>query len=245
VKRQERREERVDGMRLRAGRSLLADSARPWVGAALACCAVLIAALGALFAHQAQAGRLDHAVDTLIINWLGRHQDLAGWLAFPGSLVPAVVLSAAIVVACLLAGRLNGAVLAMAAVPAAAGLNDGLLKPLVHRTYLGALTYPSGHTAAVFALAATVAVLLLRPLPPTRAKALRGLITAAAGVGAGMVAVGVIGLRWHYFTDTVAGAALGIGTVCVLALLLDLPAVRGLLGRASRQRPAAQPKANV
>jgi membrane-associated phospholipid phosphatase len=35
--------------------------------------------------------------------------------------------------------------------------------------------------------------------------------------------VGVIGLRWHYFTDTVAGAAVGIGTVCALALLLDLP----------------------
>jgi membrane-associated phospholipid phosphatase len=38
-----------------------------------------------------------------------------------------------------------------------------------------------------------------------------------------VVAVGVIGLRWHYFTDTVAGAAVGIGTVCALALLLDLP----------------------
>jgi membrane-associated phospholipid phosphatase len=33
----------------------------------------------------------------------------------------------------------------------------------------------------------------------------------------------VIGLRWHYFTDTVAGAAVGIGTVCALALVLDLP----------------------
>jgi membrane-associated phospholipid phosphatase len=40
----------------------------------------------------------------------------------------------------------------------------------------------------------------------------------------------VIGLRWHYFTDTVAGAAIGIGTVCALALLLDLPAVRRRLG---------------
>jgi hypothetical protein len=29
-------------------------------------------------------------------------------------------------------------------------------------------------------------------------------------------------LRWHYFTDTVAGAAVGAGTVCALALLLDL-----------------------
>ena len=39
----------------------------------------------------------------------------------------------------------------------------------------------------------------------------------------GVVAVGVIGLRRHYFTDTVADAAVGIGTVCgPPALLVDL-----------------------
>jgi uncharacterized membrane protein len=35
-------------------------------------------------------------------------------------------------------------------------------------------------------------------------------------------AAGVIGLRWHYFTDTVAGVAVGTGTVLALALLIDL-----------------------
>jgi len=59
------------------------------------------------------------------------------------------------------------------------------------------------------------------------------------------VAVGLIGLRWHYFTDTVAGAAVGIGTVCALALLLDLPAASRQFGRAGRLLPAAQPKARV
>jgi membrane-associated phospholipid phosphatase len=39
--------------------------------------------------------------------------------------------------------------------------------------------------------------------------------------------IGVIAVRFHYFTDTVAGAAVGVGTVCGLALVLDLiPAVR-------------------
>ena len=78
----------------------------------------------------------------------------------------------------------------------------------------------------MFALAATVAVLLLNPPRPTRAGGLRVLIPAVACVLGGVVAVGVIGLRWHYFTDTVAGAALGIGTVCGLALILDLPFAR-------------------
>jgi len=202
--------------------------------------------LGVLFVHQAKADWLDHAVDSSIISWLGGHQGLAAWLAAPGSLIPAGVLSAAIVVACLLAGRLNGAVLAAAAVPAAVGLNDGLLKLLVHRTYLGVLSYPSGHTTAIFAVAATVAVLLLIPPQSAKAGALRVLIAGAACVLGGVVAIGVIGLRWHYFTDTVAGAALGIGTVCGLALLVDLPAARRLLARASpscrRLRNAGAPQ---
>ncbi len=216
----------MDGMRLRYGRPLLAASARLWAGALLAGCAILVAVLGLVFAHQAEADQLDHAVDSPIITWLGGHQGLAAWLAAPGSQIPPVVLSAAIVVACLLGGRLNGAMLAAAAVPAAVGLNDGLFKPLVHRTYLGILSYPSGHTATMFALAATVAVLLLGPPRPATARRLRVLIPAAACVLGGVVAIGVIGLRWHYFTDTVAGAAVGIGTVCGLALILDLPFAR-------------------
>ena len=38
--------------------------------------------------------------------------------------------------------------------------------------------------------------------------------------------IAVIGLECHYFTDAVAGAAVGIGTVCGLALILDRPAIR-------------------
>jgi undecaprenyl-diphosphatase len=209
---------------------LLAGCARRRAAAAVACCAVLVAALGALFAHQAGADWLDRAVDAPVIAWLRGPEDLAARLAAPGSLVPAVALSASIVIGCLLAGRLNGAVLAALAVPAAAGLNDGLIKPLVHRTYLGVLSYPSGHTAAVGALAAAVTVLSLRPPLALR----RALIPAAAWLLCGAVALGVIGLRWHYFTDTAAGAAVGIGTACGLALILDLPAARRCLTRACR-----------
>jgi membrane-associated phospholipid phosphatase len=36
-----------------------------------------------------------------------------------------------------------------------------------------------------------------------------------------IVVVAVIALQWHYFTDIVAGAAVGVGTVCALALILD------------------------
>lgn len=223
-----------DGVPPRPSPPLLAASARPWAGALLACCAVVVAVLGVFFAHQATADRFDHAVDSPIITWFSGHRGLLPWLAMPGSYIPAAVLTAAIVVACLLAGRLNGAVLAVAAVPVAVGVNDGLLKHLVHRTYLGSLTYPSGHTSAVFALAATVTVLLVVPPRPTLGRALHVLIPVAACAVGGVVAIAVIGLRWHYFTDTVAGAAVGIATVCGLALLLDLPVPRRWLTQADR-----------
>jgi membrane-associated phospholipid phosphatase len=132
-------------------------------------------------------------------------------------------------------------VLAAAAVPAANGLDEGLLKPLVGRTYLGGLSYPSGHTTAIFTLAATVTVLLLVPPQPPRARSARRLISAAACLLGVLVAVAVIGLRFHYFTDTVAGAALAVGTVCLLALILDLPPARRLLAWASRRLRADRP----
>jgi membrane-associated phospholipid phosphatase len=208
---------------LRYGGPLLDSAARLWAGVLLACCAVLVAVLGVVFAHQTAADRFDHAVDSPVITWLGRHPGLAAWFAFPGSQRPAIALTAVIVAACLLARRLNGAVLAIAAVPAAVGVNDGLCKPLFHRTYLGVLSYPSGHTATMFALAATLVVLLYIPPRSVQARVLRIAVWSAACMAGGVVAVGVIGLRWHYFTDTLAGAAVGIGTVCGLALLLDLP----------------------
>ena len=220
----------------RQGLPLLAPSARRWAWALLACCAILVAVLGVLFAHQTTPDSFDHAVDSPIISWFAGDQRLSLWLASPGSSIPATVLCAAIVIACLLTGRPNGAVLAAVALPAAVGLDDGLLKHLFHRTYLGQLTYPSGHTTAIFTLAAAIAVLFLGPLRPARTGPLRVVIPAIGCLLGVAVAVGVIGLQWHYFTDTLAGAAVGIGAVCGLALILDLPAARQPIARAGRLR---------
>jgi membrane-associated phospholipid phosphatase len=227
-------------MRIRYGRPLLSASARRRAVGVLVSCAVIVTVLGVLFAHQARPDGFDRAVDAPIMTWFDGHRGLGSWLIFPGSPQAAGVLTGAIVVCCLLVGRLNGAVLAAAALLAAGGLNDGLLKHLVHRTYLGVLTYPSGHTTAVFAMAATVTILLLAPPREGRAGGWRVPISAAVGVLAAVVAVALIGLRFHYFTDTVAGAALGTGTACGLALLLDLAALRRRLAPDGSQVPEAQ-----
>ena len=226
----------MNGIHLRSGRPLLAASARPWAGTLLACCAVLVAVLGVLFAHQARADGLDHAVDSQVIAWLGGHRGVLLWLAAPGSLIPAGILCAIIVAVCLLTGRLNGAVLAAASLPVAVGLDEALLKPLVHRTYWGNLVYPSGHTTAVFTLAATVTVLLLLPQRPAKAGAQRVLIPVAACALGVVVAIAVIGLQWHYFTDTVAGAAVAIGFLAPLAALGLLVIILVAMATSGRQR---------
>jgi membrane-associated phospholipid phosphatase len=213
-------------MRSRPARPLLADPVRPRVVGLLGCCVILVATLGVLFAHQSQADWLDHAIDLPVYHWLGGHDNLLLWLAYPATLVPTGLVSLIMAVICLRTGRLNGAVLAVAAVPVTAGLNDALLKPLVHRTIGGYPAYPSGHVAAILAVATMLTVLLAPPPQPPAIRLIRRLILAAAGVVACGVAIAVIGLRWHYFTDTIGGGAVGIGTVCALALLLDLPAVR-------------------
>jgi membrane-associated phospholipid phosphatase len=223
-------------MPARSAQPLLADAVRPWVIGLLGCCVLLVAALGVLFAHQSQADWLDHVIDSQIIRRLGGHDNLLLRLAYPATLAPAGLTSLIMAVTCLRTGRLNGALLAVAAVPAAAALNDALLKPLVRRTISGQLTYPSGHVAAILAVATMLAVLLvLSPRSPAP-RLVRALILVVAGVVAFGVAVAVIGLRWHYFTDTLGGGAVGTGTVCALALILDLPAVSRLLAAIRSRR---------
>lgn len=240
----------TDSPRDLPGRLLLAPSARLLAGSLLVCCAIVVAVLGVLFTHQTSVDPFDQVVDAPLIHWFGTRQDLGLWLLSPGAPAPAAVLSVVIVLGCLIAGRLNGAVLAAVAVPTAEGLNEGLLKPLVHRTYLGNLVYPSGHTTAIFTIAATVTVLCLvspRQFTPThsvprhsaarpgRPWVLRAVIPVIACLIGLIVASALIGLQWHYFTDTVAGADVGIGTVSGLALILDSPAPSRWLAAGSQR----------
>ncbi|MCW2930835.1 MAG: hypothetical protein JWM19_1797 [Actinomycetia bacterium] len=214
-------------MRRWAGRPLLGTGAvaaaqRRWAWILVVACALVVVAIGAAFARQTTADGLDRLLDDPVIRLLGSHPRLLTSMEEPGTQVPAVVLSLAMAVACLGARRLNGVVLALTAVFVATRLDELLLKPLFHRTYLGALSYPSGHITSVVAIIACYVVLFLLPPPPTpraRAWLLAGLVVLLAVLV--ITALGVIGLRWHYLTDVVGGAAVAVGTVCALCLLLD------------------------
>jgi len=203
----------------RCGRPLLTDARRTRAWPVLAGCVIVVAALGLLFSGQTQPDGFDSVVDTALAAPFSGHRGVLPWLALPGSTIPLIVASAAIAVGCLLARRRNGVLLAVTAVPVTAFLNDRVLKHLFDRTLLGALSFPSGHTASAMSVVTVLGVLLH---DPARRTAARTALVIAACVVPVLVAVGVIGLRWHYFTDTVGGAALGTGTVLALALLIDL-----------------------
>ena len=225
----------------RVGRLLLPGPARSLAVWVTAGCAVLVIALGVLFAHQRTADGFDKVIDAPAISWLSGKPHVQEWLAWPGTLKPVAVLVVIVVAGCLLSGRLNGALLAAATVPAATGLDEALIKPLVDRTYLGNYAYPSGHVTTDAALAAALSILLLVPPQPARTRLPRILLVALAWAVTVVVAIAVMGLRWHYFTDTLAGAAVGIGAAAALALLIDLPALRRGLDRLCRAWPSRAP----
>lgn len=89
-----------------------------------------------------------------------------------------------------------------------------LFKPWVGRHFEGVLSYPSGTTADLAALAAAWVVAV-----PAR---IRAVFVVIGSVAVGAMVVAVVGLRWHLPTDALAGVVLGVGVVLLVDGLLHL-----------------------
>jgi membrane-associated phospholipid phosphatase len=194
---------------------------RPLAIAILGGCAAGTAVLAALVAGQTRPGPIDRWVDARIQGGLGGQWRGLQYLAAIGDVTPVVVMISVLVLACLVTRRGRGAVLAAVAVPAAAGLAELVLKPLVGRTLLGALSFPSGTEARVFAVAAVFAVLMADPVRPRIPAAVRLAVAVAVLLAAVAVGVAMVALNQHYFTDTLGGAAVGTAAALATALILD------------------------
>ncbi len=219
-----------------AGAPLLSPAARPFALAIVAACAGTTALLGALLGHGAHTDLVDTAVDSRVRASLAGHLKLLELLARVGDLPAVAGITAILVAACLVRRCYRRAALVALSVPAAAVITERLLKPLVGRTALGFLSFPSGHATVTFALATAVTVLLSGT--PGAPRAVRPAAAAIAFAIASAVAVAMIALGFHYFTDAVAGAAVGIGTVLATALVIDL-AVQAWRRSGQRPPPAA------
>lgn len=202
-------------------RPLLPAAMRSLAAAILAGCTAVTVLLGALFARQTRAGPFDAWIDARIQADLAGQRRVLNDLSGLGDLMPVVVMTSALVLACLVTRRWRGAVLVAVAVPAAASVTEFVLKPLIGRTLTGDLSFPSGNETRVFALAAAVAVLLANPPRARIPAAVRLLLALAVVLAAGAVGVALVGLDHHYFTDTVGGAAVGVAVVLATAFILD------------------------
>jgi membrane-associated phospholipid phosphatase len=216
-------------------RPLLPARARRSAAVVAGCCVVIVVTLGALTAHQANAAAVDRSVDSWVIGLnLPSHALSLGSLL--GGLPAMTVMTAALALGCLAVRRLSGALLPVFGVLLASGLTEGVLKPLVHRTITvnHFLTFPSGHTTGMFALSTALAVILLSPRSGRPRPAVRVAVVAVAVVVSCLVGLAMVALGFHYFTDTLGGAAVGTAAVLGTAFLLDLEVIRRWLGRLRR-----------
>jgi membrane-associated phospholipid phosphatase len=211
---------------------LLPERARRTAVMIAVCCVVIFTAGAVLAAGRSQAGPLDRGIDRWLISHLHTHLNGLLQIADLGNPTPIVALSVIVILGCLAARRVNGAILVVAAVPVATALTELILKPIVHETigHPGALSYPSGHTTSVFTMVVIVAVLLVDP-PHTRLPGwLRLILVLLAFAVSVTVAVSLIVIQFHYFTDTIGGACVATGTVLGITLLLDAPRPRARMG---------------
>jgi membrane-associated phospholipid phosphatase len=218
-------------------RPLLPDRARRPAAVVAACGGLVTLLLGLVTAGARQPDAVDQSVDSWIHARVAAHYPAMRALEAIANPVELGVLTVLIVLACLAVRRVNGAVLAVASLAAVAGITDWLLKPLFGRTLHGALSYPSGHVGSAFTLATVVVVLLLDVPGRVLRPAAKIAVAAVAALVGCAVAVGMIGLDYHYFTDTVGGATLGISLTLAAAFLLDLSLSR-LPSNAHRGAPA-------
>jgi membrane-associated phospholipid phosphatase len=190
----------------------------------VAVCVLVIVIQGVRIRHGMETSWVDATVDVKIMAGLGGHPHLLAVLVSPGEPVPFTAMTAALALACVLRRRYKGAALVAISVPLASAVTELVLKPLIGATSWGN-PFPSGHVTSVFALATALTVLLAwAPL------FLRFVLACTTFLVACAVAVGVIGANMHHFSDTIGGAAVGVGMVLLTALIPGL-----LFGARDRQ----------
>jgi undecaprenyl-diphosphatase len=207
-------------------RPLVPSPWRPVATLAWVVAAAVLAGLSWHFAHAPSSNRADLAVGRRVVTRLAAHDHLLSTAVRVGS--PAAVIGGSVVLAllCLVVRRWRAAVFALAAAPLAGAVTELVLKPAVHRSqHSDSLMFPSGHTTGAFALALTVVVLLL---PHEGTRLFPALARLVVGIGAlavaGVVAVGVVALGWHYVTDAIGGVVTAVVVVLGLAALVDASA---------------------
>jgi undecaprenyl-diphosphatase len=119
---------------------------------------LVLTVLALRYAHQEAAGRLDRTLDGYLRTQLRRDQRLTGALVTLAQPPQAAIVLAAVAGVAALARRWSGVILTLGGTLSAVTITEVILKPLVERLRYGHLTFPSGHTSAVAAIAIATAI---------------------------------------------------------------------------------------
>jgi membrane-associated phospholipid phosphatase len=199
---------------------------RSQVGLTIGVAAAGVTVLGYHYAGDVRAGRIDTAVDSRLRAHLRDHLLTLHRLVTLGDPTSVVLVCAALVGLFLLMRRPRLALLAAVGPAVAAALAEFVLKPLIGRRMDDALSFPSGHTTGVVAIAVVVAVAMLGPQHPRWPVVARWAVCVAALAGAALVATALVGAGYHYATDTLGGLCVAVGAVLSVGMLIDLLAER-------------------
>lgn len=220
----------------RPGPAVLPPSLRAWLGLIAALAALVVVALGVLYAGDGEPGTVDRWIvsptaDSVRPPW----RNVALATDFWGEPAGAALLVVAAVAGCLLLRRRRAAVLVVVG-PGVAVVTATLLKHVVGRTIHGAdnLSYPSGHTAFATALALSVALLATSRFGLGRTAGIALLLGAALVAGA-VMGWAQVALSAHYSTDVLGGWCTALAVTPATAWLVDRTAAR--LGDRAADQP--------
>ncbi|WP_424185270.1 phosphatase PAP2 family protein [Actinokineospora sp. G85] len=215
---------------------LLPEGTGAAAAAVVAACYAVVLGLGLAVAGSTSAGPVDLALSRATGRLFAHLPGALTPLSYATRSVSIVVIVVVLVALALRAGRPRVAVLAVAGPVVTAALNTWALKPLFGRTHNDYLAYPSGHTGTMAAVLAVVVVVIVGNAPPGR-RALAALGGGTAAAVLIVVAAGaIVGLDYHYPSDTVGAVFWATGTVVVLAWVVDrVPARAGKMPQSSQQ----------
>ncbi|MER6627509.1 phosphatase PAP2 family protein [Streptomyces sp. NPDC000987] len=209
----------------RSAPAVLPPPPRVWLGLVAALAALVVVVLGVRYAGHSRPGTVDARISAAVDGAGPPWRQAALAMDFLGEPVGAATLVAAIVTGCLLLRRPRAAVLVVAGAAVTVGTAT-LLKHLVGRTIHGdSLSYPSGHTAFLTALA-LVGALLAAGRPVLGRTAGPSLVLAAALVAGAAMGWAQVALGAHYPTDVLGGWCTALAVIPATAWLVDRTADR-------------------
>jgi membrane-associated phospholipid phosphatase len=192
---------------------------RPVVAVSGAGMALIILVLGLIYHDTSSAAPIDTRIASAIAAHIDPDQRILRFIVRLGDPLSIAAIVVVLTMTALLLKRPRAAVLALVG-PSACGVAIELMKPLVGRTYHGILTFPSGHTTGITAVATVAAVMAVSF---TRSRLFIAIAMAVAGVliVAIVMAFALLAQHLHYPTDTLGGFLTAMVIVLAGAFCID------------------------